>query len=129
LLKAVQARQATSIDTVLKHLQQLRGGDGNPPAPAPASASAPRSSAAARPSAPQVKSAETSPRESAPAPAPTLIPASAPVAPIAAAPPVPAMTAARLSPTPMSGETNLEELWRSVLDAVGRASQFARSHL
>ncbi|HTV63735.1 MAG TPA: DNA polymerase III subunit gamma/tau [Verrucomicrobiae bacterium] len=101
LLKAIEARSAVSIDSVLKQLGQLRGGTGNSPAPATASphpAPAPKPAAKARQEVHQQV-----PQESA------------------------ASTAAlQESPRLSAG---LSELWGKLVDAVGRASPFTRSYL
>jgi DNA polymerase-3 subunit gamma/tau len=82
LLKMIEARQALSIDAVLKRVQQLR------------------TEAAAGPPAP------TPPAKAAPA--------------RAAAEPAAAATTA--------GETDLEQLWARLVEAVGRASPFVRTY-
>ena len=101
LLKAIEARSAVSIDSVLKQLGQLRGGTGNSPAPATASphpAPAPKPASKARQEVYQ-----QGPQESA------------------------ASTAAlQESPRLSAG---LSELWGKLVDAVGRASPFTRSYL
>ena len=101
LLKAIQARQAVSIDSVLKQLQQMRGegGDSAPTArPAESSRSAPVSMAATKP-------------------------ASSPAVPLATAP-APATTQYS-----SDGGADLALLWRDLLEAVGRASPFTRGYL
>jgi DNA polymerase-3 subunit gamma/tau len=86
LLKMIEARNAMSIDAVLRQVQQLRA----------EAASVPKA-AAARPAAP-----------AAPKPAPL-------------APPPPA--------TAGPAETDLNQLWAKLAEAVGRASQFVNSYL
>jgi len=111
LLKAIQARNAVPIDSVLKHLQQLRAEAGGSPPPA--------SAAPAAPSAPAAKSA---PPASPPIQAAGYEKSPAPVAALAETP----------APAPKpktSGTTDLDALWTQLLDAVGRASQFIRSQL
>jgi DNA polymerase-3 subunit gamma/tau len=100
LLKAIQARNAVSLDTVLTQLQQLRAeGGGTAPAAAPVAA----------------RAAASSPR---PAETPRPIPSSAPA-------PAPAVSAA-----PSGGDAgNLAELWHHFVEAVGRVSSFTRSYL
>ena len=112
LLKIIEARNASSLEAVLKQLVQLRGEAGSSsPAPAPVAAPAP---AAPRPSF-------------APA-APPAPPAPAAPAPIVAAAPAPEPdNLVLMESAPMSG--GLEELWKSLLEAVGRASPFVRSYL
>ncbi len=83
LLKAIQAREASSLDAVLKQLRALRDAApaARPDAPEPAPAAAPRP---APPAATPVTSAAPAP---APAPAPPAVPA-APANPAAAAAPL-----------------------------------------
>lgn len=116
LLRAIEARNTLPIDAVLKQLNQLRGQNGPAsPAATPAPALAP-----ARPSpttsATTARSEPASPSPaplSTPAPAATPTPISAPVQPsIAAVPP-----------------GDLTGLWKQLLDAVGKVSQFTRSYL
>ncbi|MGB7768123.1 MAG: DNA polymerase III subunit gamma/tau [Verrucomicrobiia bacterium] len=105
LLKAIEARNAVSLDSVLKQLNQLRGqgGAGGPTAASSAS-SVSRSTAA--PAAPHQ---ETGTRKAAALPAPE-----------------PAATA--LAETiPVSAD--LAELWTRLIEAVGRVSPFTRSYL
>jgi DNA polymerase-3 subunit gamma/tau len=122
LLKAIQARQAVSIDSVLMKLRDLQAsGPGSlPPTPAPASApiaAAPKASMAPAPSlgasvlretAP-VRASAPPPWETAPAPSkaapPSAPPADpAPIVPIApAAPMAPIAPAAPMAPTGPAG--------------------------
>ena len=96
LLKAIQAREATSLDQVLKQLKALRDGTSGLPAPR---ATAPTPVAPARAVAPPPVAA--APPAPAPAPAPTPTPAAAaPIAPAAAAPPAPAPTPAPAAQVP-----------------------------
>jgi len=118
LLKAIEARNAVSIDSVLKRLQDLRGGESTPSAPATPQ----RMPAAATPAerrAPARQEAPASPQraESLPAVRETATP-SAPSSP-APADSAPAPTA--------SGD--LETLWARMVEVVGRASPFTRSYL
>ena len=99
LLKAIEARNAISLDSVLKQLNLLRGGGG--PGAQPVS-SAPGSSAAAPATRPAAKSHVVH-QEAAVAPAP---PAEA--APVSA---------------------DLAGLWAKLVEAVGRVSPFTRSYL
>jgi DNA polymerase-3 subunit gamma/tau len=96
LLKAIQARHAISLDTVLAQLQQLRTEGGGKPPPAPAKAAAPAPATAPRP-------AESSR--------------------VVAAEAAPPGVATEVS------DTRLDSLWRELLEAVGRASNFTRSYL
>ena len=103
LLKAIETRNAVSIDSVLKQLGQLRGGAGNSPAPAtvtasPHPATAPKPAAIARQEVHQQVRQESA-----------------------------ASTAALQESSPPSA--GLSELWGTLVDAVGRASPFARSYL
>ncbi|MEY4387351.1 MAG: polymerase subunit gamma/tau [Verrucomicrobiota bacterium] len=100
LLRAIEARNALPIDTVLKQLNQLRESGGGAPTPAPA-----------RP-APAPMPAPVAPAPSAP-----------PVATVAPEP-------ARLAETPVAAPpADLESLWSSLVDAAGRASPFIRGYL
>jgi DNA polymerase-3 subunit gamma/tau len=100
LLRAIQARNAVPIDTVLKQLQQLRTVGGAGSSPQPSSIASPVNS-------------------SRPAPA-----ASAPSAEISSSPGV-----TDLPVTTTSVPIELENLWAQLLEAVGRASPFTRSYL
>jgi len=100
LMKAIQARHAVSLDAVLKQLTQLRDGGASVAAPAPFAA----------------------PRPVQAAPAPT------PHAP-RPTPPSPALLQETPAPArPASGHSDLELLWRNIIDAVGRVSSFTRSY-
>ena len=105
LLKAVEARNAVSIDSVLKRLQDLRGGIASPAAP-----TAPQR-APMNPPAERRASARTEPEP--------LTQKAEPMA-AAVAPEMP------VEPPP-SGE--LETLWTRLVESVGRASPFTRSYL
>ena len=114
LLKAIDARNALPLDAVLKQLNQLRGQSsaGVPPAAAVAparTAPAPAPAPAARFSLQEPAPPPPAPKAAAPATAP------APVAP--------APTAAAPAPG------NLVDLWKNLLEAVGRASPFTRGYL
>ena len=104
LLKAIQARNAVSLDAVLNQLQTLRdggaGSGGTSPAKPVATAPAPEPVRAA---APMRKEAPPAP----PAPVATAAPAKSVAGPI----------------------TDLKTLWQAVLDAVGRAKPFLRESL
>ena len=110
LLKAIEARNAVSLDSVLQQLQALRGdknGTTLPRAnPAPASGPLPT-----RPEASALPRAAAHDSPSAPAPALAKVAASSP------------------SAQPSESRTDLEELWSKLIEAVGRASQFTRSYL
>ncbi len=115
LLKTIQARNAVSIDSVLKQLQQLRGEGGGSSA---TTATLP-AAIAPPPRAPVMASATA---------APATVPPPKPAAPIVPTPPAPA--AFQETPTPASGgEFDLNALWAGILEAVGRASPFTRGYL
>ena len=106
MLKAIEARNAVSLDVVLKQLNQLRGGQssaGAPPAP-PAAASV------------SSRLIEAAPRkfDFDPAPAAQKNPPTAKSVALVEAPPVSA---------------NLAGLWTKLVEAVGRVSPFTRSYL
>jgi DNA polymerase-3 subunit gamma/tau len=119
LLRAIEARNALSIDAVLKQLNQLRGQAG---ATAPIAATNPPAKTFSFASAVAAE------------PAPTLAPASRPVA---AAPPKaePAKVIETLPPPPAApitaaaGNFDLTELWHKLIEAVGRVSPFTRGYL
>lgn len=102
LIKAMEARNAVSIDVVLKRLNELRGDAGStsaaPPQPAPA-----RAAVTASVPAPQPAPAPARSEQSTTTPAP--VPASAP-----------------------ASEVDLQALWPNLIEAIGRASPFARSY-
>jgi len=101
LLKAIEARSAVSIDTVLRQLQQLRSANGI------GSGGTTLTTA--------VRAADAGP-------APGV------AANNAASPP--GLSAAPTIPTgATAADVQLEELWANVIDAVGRASPFTRSYL
>jgi hypothetical protein len=125
LLRAIEARNALPIDTVLKQLQQLRESGGGNAAPAGArvsdpqqrsqpevtrttQAAAPLPGSSGRESAPSEARAGESQRTSV---ATSNEPARLADAPAAAAP------------------ADLETLWSSLVDAAGRASPFIKSYL
>jgi len=123
LLRAIEARNAMSIDAVLKQLNALRGQGGGAAvmtAPAPA----------ATPVAPEVTR-----RTAAPAPAQPVVQAAAPTPP----PPVsvpkaePPAAPAPVASVPTSASSvaadNLEALWVQLVDAAGRVSPFTRTYL
>jgi DNA polymerase-3 subunit gamma/tau len=112
LLQAIEARNATSIDTVLKQLQQLRTGSGNEVLTIPAPAHTP----AAQPTAPTPVHGANRARELPEASPPQSVRVTAPSAATTAAPGT-------------MGDGELEQLWRKIVEAVGRASPFTRSYL
>jgi len=98
LLKMIEARNAVSIDTVLKQLQNLRAESaGAPSVPRP------------------IRARET-------ADAPQAKPASTQAVAVESGSPV-------LRETATSAPSDLEQLWHKLLEAIGRASPFARSYL
>jgi DNA polymerase-3 subunit gamma/tau len=100
LLRAIEARGAVSLDSVLKQLNQLRGGQvgtGSQPAPAPA--------------ATNVTSRTAPPVESSPAKNPPV--------------PVGGYNFAESSPA----SADLSVIWTQLVEAVGRVSPFTRSYL
>ncbi|MFO1500410.1 MAG: DNA polymerase III subunit gamma/tau [Verrucomicrobiota bacterium] len=105
LLKAIQTRHMVSIDSVLQKLQAAR----------PAGNDAPKAKA---PPAPPASAPVAVPPATQPPANPTAVAASTPSVRPAASP-----------PTPVAADLNLAELWSKVVDAVGRASPFARTYL
>ncbi len=110
LLRAIQARNALPIDSVLKQLNQLR------------------SEAGGATNSQAISSSTPIPR------------ASAPVKPVSAPPPVQKPVAATVPVTPVqpaaaavvsqpAASNNLAELWNQLVEAVGRVSSFTRSYL
>jgi DNA polymerase-3 subunit gamma/tau len=114
LLKAIEARSATSIDSVLRQLQQLRDG-GNPTVTGPNSA---KQSSVARAGERPLSGGAT-----------PVVSAAAPrvAGPGAAATPA-SCAAPTLSAAP-SEAGDLIKLWRDLLDSVGRVSPFAKNYL
>ncbi|PYK65408.1 MAG: DNA polymerase III subunit gamma/tau [Verrucomicrobia bacterium] len=111
LLKTIESRNAASIDTVLKRLEELRR-DNNAreivsiPMPAPTPAPPPNAPPPVRAASRDAASPESASLESA-------------------------RTTASPAATNMSAgsDGDLERLWHQVVDAVGRASPFTRSYL
>ncbi len=102
LLKAIEARNAVSIDSILRQLNKLRGGAGE--APAPSTTGSPQGAPTAKP-APKVHQEAHQPLHQE-----------------RAVPPV------VLQETPQISAA-VSELWIKLIDAVGRASPFTRSYL
>jgi DNA polymerase III subunit gamma/tau len=113
LLKAIEARQALSLDVVLRQLRELRAAAPESVPPAPPVPAPPAPSIASGKETRAVRSLAES-AVSAPAPAPV---PEAPVKP-------PSTTAAAAGPS-----VDLRELWISLVDAVGRVSPFTRTYL
>ena len=99
MMKAIEARNAVSIDTVLKRLNELRSGDGAGGALAPAPTPAP--ARAATPVA-QAAPARATQNSAAEAPAPTQ--------------------------AVVAGNSELQPLWQNLIEAIARVSPFARSY-
>ncbi|MGA2864677.1 MAG: DNA polymerase III subunit gamma/tau [Verrucomicrobiota bacterium] len=115
LLKAIEARNAVSLDALLKQLQGLRAEPGRgrlvslpTPTPIPAPASAPK----------------PFPAETGPSVAPAAYPAAPEPAPAAAA-----QMREQHAPAPPAPAGELPQLWARLLEAVGRASPFTRTYL
>jgi len=108
LLKSIEARNAMSIDSVLKQLQTLREGTGGDVVsiPVPAPASPPR----ARPF--RTESSALSDDDSIATPLPTA--SEMQEQPVATSP---------------AGDGALATMWKNLLEAVGRASPFTKSYL
>jgi DNA polymerase III subunit gamma/tau len=106
LLKAIEARSAVSLDSVLERLQSLRKGDGA------------LSAAAAGPA--------VTPTRQAPAPAKSRMTEYAPE-PHAAAPAV--KETAPQAPLIAGTNGDLLQLWGKLIEAVGRVSPFTRTYL
>jgi len=100
-LRAIEARNAVSLDAVLKQLNQLRAGT--------PSASATTVTAPATPAAP------------APRPAPK--------APVASSATIAAPAASAVATEPVPVSSDLATLWTQLIEAVGRVSPFTRSYL
>jgi DNA polymerase-3 subunit gamma/tau len=110
LLKAIEARNALSLDSVLKQLQDLRDGKGGGPAALkPSAAPAPARATPSASSEPKSVAGRT------PSAAGSMRPAA-----------IREQPAGAVSPEPAG---DLAELWAKVLEAVGRASPFTRSYL
>src|SRR5881296_3082235 len=115
LLRAIQARDAVSIDTLLTRLQQLRA-EGAPSSSAAASAAAPNPSSVAATVRSQVEVLKGNRVEVVAQPSGSL---SRDLTVAATSPPA-AQTGT---------EGDLASLWAGLLESVGRASPFARTYL
>lgn len=102
LLKAIQARTAVSIDTVIGHLQQMRAGNTAAPMAVPA------------------------PRTQLPTPAPA---ANEAVSATAKSKTETYRATAEAAALVNEGAPDLGHFWQNLLEAVGRASAFTRSYL
>ena len=123
LCKAIEARNAINLDTVLKKLNELRS-QANPAgiiaAPAPTLVTAPAANAVSgfsRATAPAADTAFLSSKATVPEP-PTIPAVSATSTP----------TSAPATP-PANVKGDLDALWVSLLEAVGRVSNFTRTYL
>ena len=113
LLKAIEARNAQSIDSVLKQLNGLRETGTASAATAERSTPAPARKAVRA----ETSAMNAEPELAVPEPVPVMQPQ-----PLAAAPPPPVAVEG-------PAEGDLAGLWTSLVDAVGRASPFTRSYL
>jgi DNA polymerase-3 subunit gamma/tau len=103
LLKAMDARQSVSIETILRQLEALRAGEVPLANPAPA---------------PPLKGHRPAPQASSTSPAPATA-----VAPLQ-------LQEGPASPAaPLASSLEPEELWNQLVEAVGRESRFLRSYL
>lgn len=112
LLKAVQARNAMPIDSVLKTLNEIRSGQ-------PVSAPQPPASAP-KAKAPMPSTRAAAPVAETPKPAPKPQPAPEPERQPEPAPPAEA---------PPSGKVDITQLWHRIVEAVGKASPFTKTYL
>ncbi|SPE54264.1 DNA polymerase III, subunits gamma and tau [Verrucomicrobia bacterium] len=136
LLKAIEARAAVSIDTVLKQLQTLRGDQSGEVVTLPSPATAAqvpgpkpfRAAATALAPAAQVMAGQGW-EPSAPPAGEIREESSTAVALSSASAAAAAETAQAPAPTAAGLPTNLEELWIQLVEAVGRVSGFTRSYL
>ncbi len=136
LLKAIEARNAQSIETVLKKLQQLRAegpmrGSENTASPAPA---APVRPPVFSPPATEKVAPRTVERTPVPPPEPppVLAPAPNPVAAVPISSEPVAVTAPAASPAQpaASGDgVDLEAVWTQMIEAVARVSPFMKTYL
>ncbi|HTV42355.1 MAG TPA: DNA polymerase III subunit gamma/tau [Candidatus Sulfotelmatobacter sp.] len=108
LLKAIEARNAVPIDSVLKQLNQLRGQGGNPQSPPPSISVLSTSSAPA-------------------AQAATVAPAQPPTK--TAPPPKENVELLRETAPATASPAELNALWTNLVESVGRASPFIRTYL
>jgi DNA polymerase III subunit gamma/tau len=121
LLKAIEARHAVSIESVLRKLQELKDGSGSTPAASPPAPGTARSSATTSPS--PVRSAQVM------TPASDLKESPISADHLPATPPVVTETFSEPEPVPSSNNPDLAVVWTNVVEAVGRASPFVRTYL
>jgi DNA polymerase-3 subunit gamma/tau len=119
LLRAIEARKALPLDMVLKQLNQLRNQGGPAGSQSGANGASPSPSPAAKPTHETRPVAAEPPEHRATALREAALPPSKPAAETPA-PPAPA-------PAPLSGTLN--DLWFSLIEAVGRVSPFTRGYL
>jgi len=113
LLKAIEARKATSLDTVLQQLEKLRDGGSSESRPA---------AAAAQPAtAPRPKPVRAAEPATSAAELHTVEPTPAPQNATPAIEPPPQ--------APASAAAELDDMWNRLLESVSRASPFIRSYL
>src|ERR1044071_8192888 len=115
LLKAIEARNAVSLDSVLKQLQKLRDSSGRDVVSIPVPASNP----SVAPSKPFRAHSSALPLETEPAPISQTQPA--PVSTQSSAPPIGVPS--------LELDSDLNVLWSKLLESVGRVSQFTRTYL
>jgi DNA polymerase-3 subunit gamma/tau len=107
LLKAIEARNAVSLDSILRQLNQLRGQGGA------GFLAAPKHSEGRQPAtAPVAANVSSRHISSSPASAPANI-----------------QVSAINAPTDVGGYVDLPGLWTQLIEAVGRVSQFTRTYL
>jgi DNA polymerase-3 subunit gamma/tau len=139
LLKAIEARNAVSIDSVLKKLNEIRGnGGGAPSSPAPAAprASAPTPQRAASPVAHQAAEKSFSPAavsffnaEAAVSTTPATSSAPVALATGSAAAVLDEPLPAAVAEPDQNGSNGLEGIWSQLVEAVGRVSPFMKTYL
>ncbi len=103
LLKAIEARNAVSIDSILKQLNHLRGQGGSAPQPVPVPATANAPKAVAQSASPPKETPRETPKEN--------------------------MQAAAIRETPSPVSADLDTLWENMVEAVRLASPFVHSYL
>jgi DNA polymerase-3 subunit gamma/tau len=108
LLKVIEARNAVSLDAVLKQLQRLRGGQGS-------------EGLVSTPSRSEQKSSSTQPA-ARPLPQRDHHTSSGPALPSGE-------SSATLTPQTVAAPADLEELWARLIESVGKVSPFVRTYL
>ena len=114
MLRAIEARNALSLDAVLKQLNQLRSEAGVSSGTGVSPVQSPRPAPAATPQAPAFALHDAAAPLAAPKPATSAAPSVAAPAPVHTAP---------------VAAGDLPDLWSRLVEAVGRASSFTRSYL